>query len=97
MIDNPRLRRAARAVVESWDNGDLDHNYDRIAVRFDELRDALDACVPANDPDAHSVGLDWCQLHDSRWDTSRKKCDKADGRRGTEPLFVRDTPPLRDS
>lgn len=33
-------------------------------------------CVHADDPDAATVGLDWCRTHDSRWDLRNPQCDR---------------------
>lgn len=32
-------------------------------------------CRPARDPDATSVGLDWCWTHDSMWILDKKNCE----------------------
>jgi hypothetical protein len=47
-------------------------------IRID-LVDAIygTGCDPSMDMDARSIGLDWCRRHDSRWDLSDPRCDKA--------------------
>jgi hypothetical protein len=40
------LRQAATDVLHSWDAGDIDQNYDRIASAFDSLRESLAAARP---------------------------------------------------